>query len=216
MKIWDKVIGNQTEIVASMPHWYARVTVVDLKRAKLEDGMFDFSKASTHFVKGDEVMFIPCNNFDQALIDSKGQVFKVKDVTPDMHYSFEQSMNEDFLNGGLMFVVKYMYKEHLTHDEKFAMVPVTIEMINHDRETTKQLREAGLKQPGWYKWRSVDRTDSKRAPMISCELVVSIKKFHSPDGTSSDAGETFQPDAGLDPKDGVLVFDPVDGSITLG
>lgn len=90
MKIWNTSIGNATEIAASMPHWYARTTVIDLKRATLEDGSLDFSKASTQFVEGDKVMFIPCNDFDNVLVDSKGLVFTVATVSPSMHYTFEK------------------------------------------------------------------------------------------------------------------------------
>lgn len=211
MKIWNTSIGNATEIAASMPHWYARTTVIDLKRATLEDGSLDFSKASTQFVKGDKVMFIPCNDFEKVLVDNKGLVFTVASVSPSMHYTFEEGkVGEE----GLFFVVKFMYNEHLTSGSEVAMVPVTLEMIDNDRKTTKALRSVGLKQPGWYRWRSVDRQE--RDPMITCELLVSIKKFHSPDGTSGDAGETFQPGPGLNPSDGQMIFDPVDGSITLG
>lgn len=211
MKIWNTSIGNATEIAVSMPHWYARTTVIDLKRATLEDGSLDFSKASTQFVKGDKVMFVPCNDFDKVLVDNKGLVFTVATVTPSMHYTFEEGkVGEE----GLFFVVKFIYNEHLTPGAEVAMVPVTLEMIDNDRKTTKALRAVGLKQPGWYRWRSVDRQEHD--PMITCELLVSIKKFHSPAGTSSDAGETFQPGPGLDPSDGQLIFDPVDGSITLG
>lgn len=211
MKIWNTSIGNATEIAASMPHWYARTTVIDLKRATLEDGSLDFSKASTQFVKGDKVMFVPCNDFDKVLVDNKGLVFTVATVTPSMHYTFEEGkVGEE----GLFFVVKFIYNEHLTPGAEVAMVPVTLEMIDNDRKTTKALRAVGLKQPGWYRWRSVDRQE--RDPMVTCELLVSIKKFHSPAGTSSDAGETFQPGPGLDPSDGQLIFDPVDGSFTLG
>lgn len=211
MKIWNTSIGNATEIAASMPHWYARTTVIDLKRATLEDGSLDFSKASTQFVEGDKVMFIPCNDFDNVLVDNKGLVFTVATVSPSMHYTFEEgSVGKE----GLFFVVKFMYNKHLTPGSEVAMVPVTLEMVDNDRKTTKVLRSVGLKQPGWYRWRSVDRKE--RDPMITCELLVSVKNFHSPDGTSGDAGESFQPGQGLDPSDGQLIFDPVDGSITLG
>lgn len=211
MKIWNTSIGNATEIAASMPHWYARTTVIDLKRATLEDGSLDFSEASTQFVEGDKVMFIPCNDFDNVLVDNKGLVFTVATVSPSMHYTFEEgSVGKE----GLFFVVKFMYNKHLTPGSEVAMVPVTLEMIDNDRKTTKVLRSVGLKQPGWYRWRSVDRKE--RDPMITCELLVSVKNFHSPDGTSGDAGESFQPGQGLDPSDGQLIFDPVDGSITLG
>ncbi len=213
MKIWDTQIGNATEIAASMPKWYARTTVIDLKRATLEDGSIDFSKASAQYQVGDVLMFIPCNDFDKALVDNKGAQFTVTEVTPDMHYKFAEKPASE----GVFFVVKFMYNEHFEASDKFAMVPVTIEMIENDRKTEdKKLRNLGLKQPGWYKWRMVDRSSSKRSPMISAELSVSIKRFHSPDGTSSDAGETFQPVPGAGVEEGQLIFDPVDGSITLG
>ncbi len=211
MKIWDTKIGNETEVAASMPKWYARTTVVDLARATTEDGYLDLSKASTSYEVGDKLMFIPCKDLDQALIDNAGLIFTVSEVTVSGKYKFaEGSVGSE----GVFFIVKFMRNENLEVQEQQALVPITIEMIEEDRKGDHKLRKLGLRQPGWYRWQLIDRGD--RPAKVISNLLVSLKSFHSPDGTSGDAGETFQPGVGLAETDGQIVFDGDQGEIKLG
>ena len=210
LKQYDKQIANDTQLAASMPKWYARTTVVDFARAK--DGEYlDLSRGTSYQV-GDRLMFIQCNNFEQALTDDLGQVYTVSEATASGRYKFEQGIPA--IDSGLYFVILFLENKDHAADVREALIPVTIEMIDQDRkDETHPLRAIGLKQPGWYRWRSVSRTD--RDPMITCELLVSMKGFHSPDSTSTDSGEAFDPDLGGTPDDSGIRFDE-NGEITLG
>jgi len=213
---WGDQIANNTQLAASMPKWYARTAVVNLETAKTEDGFLDMAKAPTYTV-GEKVMFIACNDFEQALEDNTGLVYTISEVTPNNKVKFAEGMPE---GSGVFFVVKFMKNSgwsldnvNLAADEDMAMVPVTSDMLANQGE---KLAALGLKSPGWYRWRRVTRVRAETEPKTYktiCELVVSMKGFKSPKPGSA-SGETFQPDP-ENPEDPSVPFDG-NGDINLG
>lgn len=227
---WGNQIANDTQLAASMPKWYARVAVVNLDKAKTEDGYLDMSKTSKYSV-GNRLMFINCGTdeaFEQALHDNSGLIYTVSEVTAQNHVKFEQG---EVQGTGLHFAVLFLANsgfdvdnlestaENLAKEEAVAMVPVTIEMLQADEKVEGHpLRALGLQSPGWYRWTQIKRVRPETVPesyKTIAELIVSLKGFHSPSGTSGDAGETFQPGTGEDAGDGEVTFDE-NGEITLG
>lgn len=224
---WSDQIANDTQLAASMPKWYAHTVVVDLEKAKLEDGSLDLSKGPAYKV-GDEIMFIACGTdeaFEQALKDNSGLIYTVSEVTADNHVKFEQGeVQGSGLHFGVLFLKNSGFDVNnlegtaasLAKDEREAMIPVTIEMLQADEKVEGHpLRALGLQSAGWYRWTQIKRVRGADVPesfKTIVELIVSMKGFHSPSGTSGDAGETFQPDG---QGDGELEFDE-DGEITLG
>lgn len=224
---WSNQISNDTQLAVSMPKWYALTAVVDLDKAKTEDGFLDMSKAPTYKV-GDEIMFIACgteDQFNQALTDNSGLIYTVSEVVGNNKVKFEQG---EVQGSGLHFGVLFLKNSgfdvddlentatSLVKNEREAMVPVTVEMLQADEKVEGHpLRALGLQCPGWYRWTQIKRVRPETVPesyKTIAELLVSMKGFHSPTSTSGDAGETFQPDG---QGDGELEFDQ-DGEITLG
>lgn len=217
---WGKDIANDTQFAASMPKWYARTGVVNLDTAKLEDGFLDMSRAPTYEV-GDKLMFIVANKIDesdleQALHDNSGMIYTISEVKGVNKIKFEQG---EVSGSGLHIVCLFRKNEELAVDQDEALVPVTLEMIAaDDADLEHPLAKKGLQSPGWYRWRMITKVrpgaETPSYKIIS-QLLVSMKNFHSPDGTTGDAGETFQPGTGDNVGDGELTFDD-NGEITLG
>lgn len=218
---WNNKISNITQVALSQPKAYARACVINLPKDKREDGTIDFSHASTQYEVGDRLMFIKFDKwdretFEQAGEDNVGVEFEVTQISGPGYYQLSGDPGE-----GMFFVVKMLYNDDPVNKltEYIALVPITVEMIekNHDK-----LRPLGLKQPGWYRYRRIER-EEPLTPITYCELVISMKNFHSPDGEIATAGDTFVavPDHG-DPAEGMMVFkdnvgpeDDNDGSIIL-
>lgn len=208
---YSNEIANDTQLAASMPKWYARTTVVDFAKAKTEDGYLDLSRGTTYQV-GDRLMFIQCNDFENATKNNLGQIYTVTEATIDGKYKFEQGIPA--FDSGLYFVILFAENNDHDVDVAAAVVPVTIEMILEDQKSEDHpLRKLGLQSPGWYRWQAVTRHDGEL--IIRARMIVSMHGFHSPEGTSGDSGETFQPGTGEDVGDGELMFDE-NGEITLG
>lgn len=219
-KLWGDQIVNDTQIAANMPKWYARTAVVNLDTAKTEDGYLDMSKAPTYEV-GDQLMFIVANKFDgsdfeQAQHDNSGQIYTVSEVKGINKIKFEQG---EVIGTGFYFVCKFVKNDEFAPDVAEAIVPVTIEVLQADEQDENHpLAVKGIKSPGWYRFQMITRVRPEGTPVsykLINELLVSMKGFHSPDGTSGDAGETFQPGTGDNVGDGELVFDE-NGEITVG
>ena len=219
-KLWGKDIANDTMLAANMPKWYAHTCVVNLDTAKTEDGFLDLSRGPTYQV-GDQLMFIIANKYDgsdfeQAQHDNSGQIYTVAEVTSNNKVKFEQGMPA---GTGVYFICKFVKNEDFEPDVEEAYVPATIEMILADQKSKdRPLAKKGICSPGWYRYRAITkvRPDVENPDVkIIASLLVSMKGFHSPDGTSGDAGETFQPGTGDHVGDGEITFDE-NGEITLG
>lgn len=225
LQSWGNEIANETQLAASMPKWYAHVAVVNLDKAKTDDGYLDMRNAPTYSI-GDQLMFITCgDDFETSLNEDGGKVYTITEVTGDNKVKFEQG---EVQGTGLYFAILFLKNsgfdvaslettgDTLAKDERIAMVPVTIEMLLADEKSeTHPLRSLGLKCPGWYSWAQFKRVRESGAPesyKTIARLLVSMKGFHSPDGSAGDVGETFQP--GED-GDSEIDFDQ-QGEITLG
>lgn len=217
---WNTKISNVTEVALSMPKAYARACVVNLPKDKREDGSIDFTHASTQFEVGDKVMFVPFDSWDRESFEQAGEgnvgmIFTVKEITGTGFYTFKEGTPTDHQ----YFVIKFAYNDNPIEKTTsyVALVPITVEMLNARKA---DLRKIGLKQPGWYRYRRIER-EEPLTPIILCELVVSLKNFHSPQGAAS--GDVFQPVPDAETtEDGMMVFkdnvgpeDDQDGSIVL-
>ena len=219
---WNTEIANVTQVGLSMPKFYARACVVNLPNDKREDGTVDFSHASTQYEVGDKLLFIPFTKwdreeFEQAGEGNVGSIFTVAEITGPGFYKFTEGTPSD----AMYFVVKFVYNDDPVNKltQYIALVPITIEMI---KERHDKLRALGLKQPGWYRYRRIER-EEPLTPITYCELVVSMKNFHSPEGGVATAGDMFQAVPGSEvTEEGMMVFkdnigsaDDNDGSIIL-